>query len=94
MPEPVPKSILLNGGIWMKKWICVFTGIAVCVLLMAGALSAGNKSIAIIGGADGPTSVFIAGNPSSASSAFMIVIEIIIILGTAIIVVRNLNHRK
>lgn len=49
----------------MKKWIAYLTGTAAGILVLAGILFKVKKpaasSIAIIGGADGPTSVFIAG---------------------------------
>lgn len=73
----------------MMKWICVFLSIAGGALIIAGALSAGNKAVAVIGGADGPTSVFIAAKPSPITSTVMLVSGIIIILVTIIIVVKN-----
>lgn len=40
----------------------------------------GNASISIIGGADGPTSVFLAGKVGGASSTITIIIGIIIVV--------------
>ena len=49
----------------MKKWIAIFIGLAAAVGLMLTAAGAWIKSrqmsVAIIGGADGPTSIFVAG---------------------------------
>jgi Na+-transporting methylmalonyl-CoA/oxaloacetate decarboxylase beta subunit len=73
----------------MMKWICGFTGIAGFALVIVGALSAGNKAVAVIGGANGPTSIFIATKPSTVTATVMLASGIIIILGTIIIVVKN-----
>ena len=73
----------------MIKWICGFTGLAGGALIIAGALYTRNKSVAVIGRADGPTSVFIAAKPSPVTSTVLLVSEIIIILGTIIIVIKN-----
>ena len=57
----------------MKKWIAIFIGLAAAVELMLAAAGAWIKSrqmsVAIIGGADGPTSIFVAGKINGA--AFM-----------------------
>ena len=57
----------------MKKWIAIFIGLAAAVGLMLTATGAWIKSrqmsVAIIGGADGPTSIFVAGKINGA--AFM-----------------------
>ena len=45
----------------------------------------------MIGGADGPTSVFIAGKPSPVTSTVLLVSGIIIILGTIIVLIKNRN---
>jgi len=73
----------------MMKWICGFTGLVGSVLIIAGALFTRNKAITVIGGADGPTSVFIAAKPSPVTSTVLLVSGIIIILGTIIIVIKN-----
>nr|WP_314462456.1 oxaloacetate decarboxylase [uncultured Clostridium sp.] len=73
----------------MMKWICGFLSITGCALIIAGVLSAGNKAVAVIGGADGPTSIFIAAKPSPVTSTVMLVSGIILILGTIIIVAKN-----
>lgn len=57
----------------MKKWIAIFIGLAAAAGLMLTAAGAWIKSrqmsVAIIGGADGPTSIFVAGKINGA--AFM-----------------------
>ncbi|PPK80966.1 hypothetical protein BXY41_105185 [Lacrimispora xylanisolvens] len=73
----------------MIKWICGFTGLAGGALIIAGALFTRNKAVAVIGGADGPTSVFIAAKPSPVTSTVLLVSGIIIILGTIMIVIKN-----
>lgn len=75
----------------MKKWICGFTGLAGGVLIIAGSLFTRNKAVGVIGGADGPTSVFIAGKPSPVTSTVLLVSGIIIILGTIIVLIKNRN---
>ena len=73
----------------MKKLICGFTGLAGGVLIIAGTLFTRNKAVAVIGGADGPTSVFIAAKLSPVTSTILLISGIIIILGTIIIVIKN-----
>lgn len=73
----------------MIKWICGFTGLAGGALIIAGALFTRNKAVAVIGGADGPTSVFIAAKPSPVTSTVLLVSGIIIILGTIMLVIKN-----
>lgn len=55
----------------MKKWIAIFIGLAAAVGLMLTAAGAWIKSrqmsVAIIGGADGPTSIFVAGKINGAA---------------------------
>ncbi len=57
----------------MRKWIAIFIGLAAAAGLMLAAAGAWIKSrqmsVAIIGGADGPTSIFVAGKINGA--AFM-----------------------
>lgn len=73
----------------MVKWICGILGLAGGALIIAGVHTAANKAVAVIGGADSPTSVFIAGKPNHVTSTAMLVSGIIIILGIVIIVVKN-----
>ncbi len=75
----------------MMKWICGFTGLAGSVLILASVLLTRNKAVAVIGKADGPTSVFIAFKPSPVISTVLLVSGIIIILGTIIAVIKNRN---
>ena len=55
----------------MKKWIAIFIGLAAAVeLMLAGAgawIKSRQMSVAIIGGADGPTSIFVAGKINGAA---------------------------
>ena len=57
----------------MRKWIAIFIGLAAAAGLMLTAAGAWIKSrqmsVAIIGGADGPASIFVAGKINGA--AFM-----------------------
>ena len=57
----------------MRKWIAIFIGLAAAAGLMLTAAGAWIKSrqmsVAIIGGADGPTGIFVAGKINGA--AFM-----------------------
>ena len=57
----------------MRKWIAIFIGLAAAAGLMLTAAGAWIKSrqmsVAIIGGADGPTRIFVAGKINGA--AFM-----------------------
>lgn len=73
----------------MIKWICGFTGLAGGALIIAGALFTRNKAVAVIGGANGPMSVFIAAKPSPVTSTVLLVSGIIIILGTIMLVIKN-----
>ncbi len=73
----------------MIKWICGFTGLAGGALIIAGALFTRNKAVAVIGGANGPTSVFIAAKPGPVTSTVLLVSGIIIILGTIMLVIKN-----
>ncbi|MDK2966584.1 MULTISPECIES: oxaloacetate decarboxylase [Lacrimispora] len=77
----------------MMKWICGLLSIAGGALIIAGAYFAGNKAVTVIGGADGPTAIFIAGKPDHVTSTAMLVSGIIIILGILIIIVKNHSNK-
>ena len=62
----------------MKKWIISLVGILGCIFVIFGKESA---SVAIIGGADGPTSVFVAGKVGDSVSVVIIAMGIILIAG-------------
>lgn len=65
----------------MKKVVTILTGIIGILLVVAGVITKEKKvvSVSIIGGADGPTSVFLAGNVGSDISLGLIVAGIILI---------------
>ena len=71
----------------MKKWIVVI--IAILGIILAGfGISAkikGAASVGIIGGADGPTTVFVAGNVGDLFSIGVIIVAIILVVAVAII---------
>ena len=71
----------------MKKWIVVI--IAILGIILAGfGISAkikGAASVGIIGGADGPTTVFVAGNVGDLFSIGVIIVGIILVVAGAII---------
>jgi len=72
----------------MKKWICMIVGLISVLILYFGITAKLNeqKAIAIIGGADGPTSIFIAGKIGYGSIISMILIGVIVIVGLIIII--------
>ncbi|MDO5406289.1 MAG: oxaloacetate decarboxylase [Eubacteriales bacterium] len=66
----------------MKKWTAVLAGLAGAALVIAGIIMKIRKmaSIAIIGGADGPTSVFLAGKVGGGFSISVIAVGIVLLL--------------
>ncbi len=75
----------------MKKWICMIVGLISALILYFGITAKLNeqKAIAIIGGADGPTSIFIAGKVGYGSIVTMIIVGVIIIAGIIIMIKRR-----
>ena len=75
----------------MKKWICLIVGSISGLILYFGIIVKLNeqKAIAIIGGADGPTSIFIAGKVGYGSILTVIVIGVIIIAGIIVMIKRR-----
>jgi len=76
----------------MKKYVVVMiSGIIGIILTIAGIVSKAKKAVAIsiIGGADGPTSVFLAGKVGSDISVSLIVIGVILIAITIILWLRK-----
>lgn len=71
----------------MKKRAVIFAGIIGVIALIAGIVLKIKKSasVAIIGGADGPTSVFIAGKVGDDLSTGVIGIGVILLLTVIII---------
>lgn len=75
----------------MKKWICMIVGLISALILYFGIIAKLNeqKAIAIIGGADGPTSIFIAGRVGYGSIVTMIIVGVIIIVGIIVMIKRR-----
>ena len=75
----------------MKKWIYMIAGVISALLLYFGITAKLNeqKAIAIIGGADGPTSIFIAGKIGYGSILTVIVVGVIIIAGIIVMIKRR-----
>ncbi|MEE1086479.1 MAG: sodium ion-translocating decarboxylase subunit beta [Schaedlerella sp.] len=67
----------------MKKWIISLVGILGCIFVIFGIeiKRKESASVAIIGGADGPTSVFVAGKVGDSVSVVIIAMGIILIAG-------------
>ena len=75
----------------MKKWIYMIVGLISAQVLYLGITAKQNeqKAIAIIGGADGPTSIFIAGKVGYGSILTAIIVGVIIIAGIIVILKRK-----
>ena len=75
----------------MKKWIYMIVGLISALVLYLGITAKLNeqKAIAIIGGADGPTSIFIAGKVGYGSILTAIIVGVIIIAGIIVILKRK-----
>lgn len=76
----------------MKKYVAVIIiGIIGMLLTIVGVVSNAKKAVAIsiIGGADGPTSVFLAGKVGNDVSVSLIVIGVILIVITTVLWVRK-----
>ena len=71
----------------MKKWIVVI--IAILGIILAGfgisAKMKGTASVGIIGGADGPTAIFVAGNVGDGVSIGVILIGIMLVVAGVLI---------
>ena len=65
----------------MKKILGIVAGIVGIISVIVGvALKMNNNAIAIIGGADGPTSVFVAGKLNSLVSILLIAIGVVMLI--------------
>ena len=65
----------------MKKILGIVAGIVGIISVIVGvALKMNNNAIAIIGGADGPTSVFVAAKLDSVSVSLLIGIGIVVLI--------------
>ncbi len=75
----------------MKKWMFIVSGTIAAVLVYLRIAEKLNeqKAITIIGGADGPTAIYIAGKVGYGSILTMIIVGVIIIAGIIIIIKRK-----
>lgn len=76
----------------MKKYVAVMIMGLICILLtIAGVVSKAKKAVAIsiIGGADGPTSVFLAGKVGTGASVRLIIVGVILIAITIMLWLRK-----
>ena len=75
----------------MKKWICMVVGLISALVAYFGITAKLNeqKAITIIGGADGPTSIFIAGKVGYGSILTSIIVGVIIIAGIIVMIKRR-----
>lgn len=75
----------------MKKVLVIVLGVLGVLLTIAGVVAKAKKavSIGVIGGADGPTSVFIAGKIGTDISVGLIVVGIILVVLTIILWIRK-----
>ena len=65
----------------MKKILVIVAGIVGLIFVIIGAaLKINNNAISVIGGVDGPTSVFVATKLSSSSVSMFIVIGVILLV--------------
>lgn len=77
----------VEKGDWsMKKILGIVAGIVGIISVIVGvALKMNNNAIAIIGGADGPTSVFVAGKLNSVLVSILLIAIGVVMLIVAII---------
>lgn len=65
----------------MKKILVIVAGIVGLIFVIIGAaLKINNNAISVIGGVDGPTSVFVATKLNSSSASMFIVIGVILLV--------------
>ena len=65
----------------MKKILVIVAGIVGLIFVIIGAaLKINNNAISVIGGVDGPTSVFVATKLNSSSDSMFIVIGVILLV--------------
>ena len=65
----------------MKKILVIFAGIVgLRFVIIGAALKINNNAISVIGGVDGPTSVFVATKLNSSSVSMFIVIGVILLV--------------
>lgn len=73
----------------MKKVIIIIIGIFGVILSAAGIFSASAGDIGVIGGADGPTAVFVAGKPSAGFTVCLIIAGIVLLIAAAFIIFKR-----
>ena len=75
----------------MKKWVCMIVGLIGALAAYFGITAKLNeqKAITIIGGADGPTSIYIAGKVGYGSILTMIIVGVLIIVGIIVLIKRR-----
>ena len=75
----------------MKKWMFIVSGTiaAVLVYLRIAEMLNEQKAITIIGGADGPTAIYIAGKVGYGSILTMIIVGVLIIVGIIVLIKRR-----
>ena len=75
----------------MKKWMFIVSGTIAAVLVYLRIAEKLNeqKAITIIGGADGPTAIYIAGKVGYGSILTMIIVGMIVIAGIIVIIKRR-----
>lgn len=80
----------------MKKWLGIMTGILGIVLTVTGIVlkQKENMAVSVIGGADGPTSIFIAGKLSRDMFIYIIIIGIILLILAGVIIYKFKHSPK
>ena len=75
----------------MKKWMFIVSGTIAAVLVYLRIAEKLNeqKAITIIGGADGPTAIYIAGKVGYGSILTMIIVGVLIIVGIIVLIKRR-----
>ena len=81
----------------MKKILVIVAGIVGLIFVIIGAaLKINNNAISVIGGVDGPTSVFVATKLNSSSVSMFIVIGVILLVSAIFFYLKRkkLNRRQ
>lgn len=75
----------------MKKWIYMISGLISALAVYLGITAKLNeqKAITIIGGADGPTAIYIAGKVGYGSILTVLIVGVIIIVSIIVIIKRR-----
>ena len=76
----------------MKKILVIVAGIVGLIFVIIGAaLKINNNAISVIGGVDGPTSVFVATKLNSSSVSMFIVIGVILLVAAIFFYLKRKN---